>query len=78
VVSVPSASDDLQATAADVVADVERLKEVELEKASLHPANPRLKVLAAEAEAIARELPIKTAAESDLVRELADGAAAAD
>ena len=69
---MPTAADDLKATAADVAADAERLKEVELEKVDLDPGDPRLKVLAAEAEAIAAALPIKTGAQSDLVRELAE------
>ena len=65
---------DLKATAADVIADAERLKEIEVAKASLDPGDPRMTELAAEAEAIARELPVKTAAESELVAELADQA----
>jgi len=68
---LPDAADDLKATATDLAADAERLKQVEQEKVSLDPSDPRLKELAAEAEAIARELPNKAAAQSELVEELA-------
>lgn len=64
------AAEDLKATATDLAADAERLKQVEQEKASLDPTDPRLKELAAEAEAIARDLPTKAAAQSELVEEL--------
>ena len=67
---MPDAADDLRATAADLAADAERLKQVEREKVSLDPSDPRLKDLAAEAETIARELPTKAAAQSELVQEL--------
>ena len=67
---MPDAADDLKATAADLAADAERLAQVEREKVNLDPADPRLKELAAEAETIAQELPIKAAAQSELVREL--------
>jgi hypothetical protein len=63
---------DLKATAADVIADAERLKAIEVAKGTLEPDDPRLTELAAEAEAIARDLPVKTAAQSELVAELAD------
>lgn len=71
---MPDAEQDLKATVADVAADAERLKQIELAKASLDPSDPRLEELSAEAEAIAKHLPAKTAAESELVRELADDA----
>jgi hypothetical protein len=69
---LPDAADDLKATAADLAADAERLKQVEREKVSLEPTDPRLKELAAEAEAIAQELPIKAAVQTELIKELAD------
>ena len=71
---MPNAKEDLEATAADLAADAERLKQVEKDKAALDPADPRLQELAAEAETIAQELPIKTAAQSELIRELAEEA----
>ena len=71
---VPNAREDLKATAADVAADAERLREVEQAKGTLDPTDPRLPELAAEAEAIAQELPAKTAAQSELIRELAEEA----
>jgi hypothetical protein len=64
------AAEDLKATATDLAADAERLKQVEQEKVSLDPTDPRLRELAAEAEAIARDLPTKAAAQSELVEEL--------
>jgi hypothetical protein len=67
---LPDAADDLKATAADLAADAERLRQVEREKVSLDPTDPRLKDLAAEAEAIAEDLPIKAAAQRELVEEL--------
>jgi hypothetical protein len=69
---LPDAADDLKATASDLAADAERLKQVEREKVSLEATDPRLKDLAAEAEAIAQELPIKAAAQTELIKELAD------
>jgi hypothetical protein len=69
---LPDAADDLKATAADLAADAERLAQVEREKVSLAPTDPRLKDLASEAESIAQELPIKAAAQTELIKELAD------
>ena len=65
---------DLRATAEDIAADAARLKEIEEEKSRLSPSDPRVKVLSAESEAIARRLVPKTVAE----REISDIAAEED
>ncbi len=57
---------DLRATAEDIAADAARLKEIEEEKSRLSPSDPRVKVLSAESEAIARRLVPKTVAEREI------------
>ena len=61
--------DDLRATADDIAADATRLAEIENEKSTLDPTDPRLKGLSQESEEIAKGLVPKTAAESAIVEE---------
>ncbi len=60
---------DLRATAESIAADAERLQAIEQEKGTLDPGEPRVDVLSAEAERIAKGLVPKTAAQSELARE---------
>ncbi len=68
------AEDDLQATVDDVHADAARLAEIETRKGDLQPADPRRLDLSLEAEELARELVVKTAAQTELVEESAEAA----
>lgn len=61
--------DDLRATSEDVVADAERLREIEKRKQSLPADDPALIELSAEAERIARGLVPKTVAQKELATE---------
>ena len=63
--------DDLRATSEAIVADAERLREIEERKQELPEGHPDLPGLSAEAEKVARGIVPKTVAE----RELADEAA---
>ena len=60
---------DLRATAESIAADAERLQAIEQEKGTLDPGDPRVDVLSAEAERIAKGLVPKTTAQSELARE---------
>ena len=62
--------DDLRATSEAIVADAERLREIEERKQELPEGHPDLPGLSAEAEKVARGIVPKTVAE----RELADEA----
>ena len=59
---------DLKVTSRELVADAARLQEIEAEKGRLDPTDPKLLELSREAEAIAAELPIKTAVETLLAK----------
>ncbi len=65
---------DIQATAEDIAADSEELHGIESEKATLDAGDPRLLELSAQAEALARGIASKTAAEHELVVEANVGA----
>ena len=67
--TVTDADDDLKATSEDVVADAERLRDIEQRKQSLMPDDPELIELSEEAERIARGLVPKTVAERELAAE---------
>ena len=70
---------DIQATAEDIAADTEVLKEIETEKASLDATDPRLLELSRKAKTLARDIAAKTVAEHELVVEAnANGGAKAD
>lgn len=61
--------DDLRATAESIVADAERLVEIENEKLVMSLDDPKVVELSDEAEAIAAKLAVKTAAEASIVEE---------
>ena len=65
---------DIQATAEDIAADSEVLKDIETEKATIDPSDPRALDLAAQAAQLARSMASKTAAEHELVVEANGGA----
>ena len=66
--------DDLRATIADVHDEALELAGIEAEKAELDPSDPKVVELSKAAEAVARRLRIKTAAERELAEEVADEA----
>jgi hypothetical protein len=68
---------DIHATAEDIAADSEVLKDIETEKANTDPEGARALELAAEAERLAHTIAAKTTAEHELVRE-ANGRGPAD
>jgi uncharacterized protein (DUF3084 family) len=61
---------ELRATAEDIAADADRLKEIEEQKGRLEADDPRLRAFSEESEEIARRIVPKTVAE----REMADEA----
>lgn len=60
---------DIQATAEDIAADADTLRDIEAEKADLNPADPRALELAARAVELARGIATKTIVEHELVAE---------
>jgi hypothetical protein len=67
---VTESGDDLLATSEAIVADAERLKRIEERKQSLPENDPELLTLSREAEALARGLVPKAAAERELAEEV--------
>ena len=65
--------DALRATTGDLIADAEELEAIEHRKASLDPADPRQDALAAEAEALVRDMVPKAVAQRDIVTGPEDG-----
>lgn len=61
---------DLRATSEDIAADAARLASIEVEKTRLDAHDPRIAVLSAESEWIARRLVPKTTAERELVADI--------
>ena len=64
--------DDLRATSEAIVADAERLREIEERKQELPEGHPDLAGLSAEAEKVARAIVPKTVAERELADEGAE------
>ena len=63
---------DLNATRGDVIANAERLVEIEREKGRLAPTDPRLVESSDEAEEIANRLRSATMAERELAERVAE------
>jgi hypothetical protein len=61
--------DDLRATSEAIVADADRLRDIEERKQELPEGHPDLPGLSAEAEKVARGLVPKTVAERELANE---------
>jgi hypothetical protein len=66
---VSKRSDDLKATAEDLVEDAERLRLIEQRKLALRPGDPRLAKLAEEANAIVARMQPKARAQKQLAGE---------
>jgi hypothetical protein len=66
--AVADVEKDLKATSRDLVADAARLQAIETEKAALDPSDPKVLELSREAEAIAADIPLKTAVETLLAK----------
>ena len=66
------AMNDLRATADDLVADADRLREIESRKATMAPDDPALLELAAEAERLSRHMAAKASAEHELAKDVSD------
>jgi hypothetical protein len=60
---------DIHATAEDIAADSEVLRDIETEKATIDPQDPRALELASEAEGLAHGIAAKATAERELVHE---------
>jgi hypothetical protein len=60
---------DIHATAEDIAADSEVLKDIETEKATIDPQGPRALELASKAEGLAHGIAAKATAERELVHE---------
>jgi hypothetical protein len=58
--------DDFKSTIENVAQDAKEIERIEREKAELDPADPRARVLSAEAEGQAEELHRKTRVQRDL------------
>ena len=65
--------DDLKATGESLIADAARLEEIEREKRSLDPRDPKVVALSEDAEALTRDMVPKAVAQTELSRELASG-----
>ncbi len=66
--------EDLRATAEDLLADAQRLKEIERRKLELDPADPEMLELAVESESVARRMAPKAAAQRALSEGMTEGA----
>ena len=60
---------DLRSLTENLAADAQRLQQIEEEKGRLHPASPRSRRLAREAERLTREMLPKAVAERELVED---------
>ncbi len=63
---------DLRATADDLAADAERLRQIEERKASLAADDPKMLELSAEAEALSHAMAAKASAQRELAEEVAE------
>jgi hypothetical protein len=67
-------ADDIKATGSDIAVDAERIREIEEEKVTLDPTDPRLLKLANESEAISAKVAVKAKVETALIEEAAKSA----
>ena len=67
---------DLRATADDLAADAERLREIEERKVTLASDDPALLDLSTEAEALSREMAAKASVQRELAEEVVGDEAA--
>jgi hypothetical protein len=66
---VSDREDALRATTGDLIADAAELEAIEHRKAAMDPDDPRQDKLAAEAEALVRQMVPKAAAQREIVDE---------
>lgn len=66
---VSQLEDDIRATSEDVVADAERLLEIEKQKVSMEPGDPERTKLAKQAERLGDDIAVKAQAQLELVSE---------
>lgn len=64
-------ANDIKATGDDIATDAERIRQIEEEKVTLSPGDPRLIELANESEALAAKIAVKAKVETALVEEAA-------
>jgi hypothetical protein len=69
---VTDAINDLRATADDLVADADRLREIEERKGDLPADDPAMLELSAEAERLSKGIAAKATAEHELAREVSE------
>ncbi len=67
--------DDLKATAQSIIADADRITDIEQEKLTLDPGDERIVALADEAEAVANRMLREAGVERELAQQAADAAA---
>jgi pimeloyl-CoA synthetase len=67
--------DDLKATAQSIIADTDRITDIEQEKLKLDPGDERVVALADEAEEVANRLLQEAGVERELAQQAADAAA---
>ena len=65
--------DDLRATADDLAADADRLKQIEQKKAALEHGDPELVELSDEAERLTEDMAAKAKIQSQLAEDATDG-----
>jgi hypothetical protein len=70
---MPDAHDDLRATAEALQQDADLLEELEKEKETLDPEDPRMPDLARRIEGLVRGMATKATAERELVEEIQEG-----
>jgi hypothetical protein len=70
--------DDLRATAEDMAADAERVREIETEKSDLPVDHPRTARLSVESEALTAQMAEKAKAQMALVEKAQTGGAASE
>lgn len=61
--------EDLRSTAEDLAADAARVRQIETEKAGLHPTDPKVAKLAEESEELTAQMADKAKIQSALIEE---------
>jgi hypothetical protein len=67
------ARDDFRAASESLVADAERLREIELRSARMEESDPELDALARESEELTRNMARKSAHQAELIRQAREG-----
>ncbi len=69
---MPDARDDLRATSESIEGDAERLRDLEVQKQALDPADPSVVELSNEAEDLTHRIAHKATSERELSEEIQD------